>query len=61
MYKGYVHNRALGICYKLYVGGPRNAYDSMDTCASDGGELLKITSQEIQDHVAEFLGMTRYL
>ncbi|XP_033728939.1 echinoidin-like [Pecten maximus] len=27
----------------------------MDTCTSEGGELLRITSQEIQDHIAAFL------
>ncbi|XP_069108181.1 uncharacterized protein [Argopecten irradians] len=53
--KGYIENRNLNICYKMHMGGPSNVYDFMATCASEGGELLRITSKEIQDHIAAFL------
>ncbi|XP_060083084.1 C-type lectin domain family 4 member M-like [Ylistrum balloti] len=52
---GYIQSRQLGLCYKLHLGGVRNSYDFMSTCQSEGGELLRITSQEIQDHIADFL------
>ncbi|XP_021351675.1 macrophage mannose receptor 1-like [Mizuhopecten yessoensis] len=52
---GYIHNRQHNLCYKLHLGGTRDSYDFMTTCTSEGGELMRITSQEIQDHISAFL------
>ncbi|XP_069108515.1 C-type mannose receptor 2-like [Argopecten irradians] len=56
--KGYVENRKLNICYKLHLGGPLDAPSFKATCASEGGEFIRITSQEIQDHIETFLSVT---
>ncbi|CAC5388380.1 CHODL [Mytilus coruscus] len=54
---GYVFSKAFNSCYKVHLYNTTLVYsDYSQLCESEGGELMKIGSQEKQKHIVNHLG-----
>ena len=59
---GYVFSKAFNSCYKVHVYDTTLRYDDYSQiCKSEGGELMKIDSDEKQQHIVIFLGLYVFL
>ncbi|KAK3743069.1 hypothetical protein RRG08_063934 [Elysia crispata] len=52
--KGYILNRKLSLCYH-FVTSEQTWISAMTACEKEGGHLLWLTSQEVVDHLKDFL------